>query len=77
MTLCEQAHGDSGNEKLPFNKKKSVAEPGSERDSHLLQPVGGEGRKTRQKTRCGTESEINNNSPFTFTVKLMFILHGQ
>lgn len=51
MTLCEQAHGGSGNEKLTFKGKKSVAEPGSERDSHLPQPVGGEGGEDKTKDK--------------------------
>ncbi|CAI5668291.1 unnamed protein product [Oreochromis niloticus] len=32
--------GDSGKEKLPFNRKKPPAEPGSGRGGHLLRPVG-------------------------------------
>ena len=32
--------GDSAKEKLPFNRKKPPAEPGSGRGGHLLRPVG-------------------------------------
>lgn len=38
----EQALGKCGREKTLFNRKKLLADPGSGRDSHLLQPIGGE-----------------------------------
>lgn len=42
----EEAFGDSGKENLPFNRKKSLAKPGSERGSYLHS----KGRITGQKT---------------------------
>lgn len=40
-----QQLGNSGKEKLTFNRKKPPAVPGSERGSHLLRPVGGDRTK--------------------------------
>uniref|UniRef100_A0A3Q0T3A9 ITPR-interacting domain-containing protein n=1 Tax=Amphilophus citrinellus TaxID=61819 RepID=A0A3Q0T3A9_AMPCI len=45
ITPSEQALGDSGKEKLPFNRKKPPVEPGSVRGSHLPRTVGLRGEK--------------------------------
>lgn len=37
----EQEPGNSGKEKLPYNRKTSLVEPGSGRYSTVLQPFGG------------------------------------
>lgn len=47
-TPKEKALGDSGEEKLPFNRKKPLAES----SSHLPWPAGGEGRKTYTDLQC-------------------------
>lgn len=39
--LYEQALGYNGKDELPFNKQKPPVEPGSGRDSHVPQLVGG------------------------------------
>lgn len=46
MTPFEQAFGDTGNENLPFNRKK---------------PSAFEGKETGQKTKSGREKEIYDN----------------
>lgn len=43
----EQVLGKSGNKKLPFNRKKTPAEPGFRRHSHLPWPVVAEGKDKR------------------------------
>lgn len=43
----EQTLGDSGKEKLTFNRKKTLTQPGPGSGAHVLPPVGGEGRKTK------------------------------
>lgn len=54
MTHNKHVLGESGNENLPFNRKKSPAERG--RGSHLG-PVRGEGR---EKPLWERETEFNN-----------------
>lgn len=41
MNPCEQALGISGKKELPFNRKRTPAEPGSGRSSHMLQSLRG------------------------------------
>uniref|UniRef100_A0A3Q0S2M8 Par-3 family cell polarity regulator beta b n=1 Tax=Amphilophus citrinellus TaxID=61819 RepID=A0A3Q0S2M8_AMPCI len=53
--VCQVIKALYGKEKLPFNRNKPPAEPGSGRGSHLPRPVGAEGRETGQKTHCGRE----------------------
>lgn len=45
MTPYEQALCDSGDKKLPVNRKKPAAQPGSGRCKDLQKPVEGDGRK--------------------------------
>lgn len=54
MSLNEQALGDRGEEKSPFNRK----EPGSERGTHVPWPVGDE---QEDWTHWGTELELITN----------------
>lgn len=48
-TLCQQEHGDSGNKKLPLNRKEE--KPGLGRGGHVLRPVGGKAIEIGQKTQ--------------------------
>uniref|UniRef100_A0A669CRZ9 Cholinergic receptor, nicotinic, alpha 4b n=1 Tax=Oreochromis niloticus TaxID=8128 RepID=A0A669CRZ9_ORENI len=50
LDLVPQVLFMNGKEKLPFNRKKPPAEPGS--GSYLPQLVGNEGRQTGQKPHC-------------------------
>ncbi|PME06504.1 hypothetical protein A8A06_07425 [Escherichia coli] len=66
MIPYEQALGNGGKEKLPFNRKKPPAEPGSGRGSHLPRQVGGEGtekteRRAERGTRYGREKTTFND----------------
>lgn len=46
---CEQTLGNSEKGKLSFKRKKPPTESGSGRGGHLLQLVGGEGRKMEER----------------------------
>lgn len=61
MPPYEQAHGNSGKEKLPLSENKPPAEHVPGMGSHLAQLAGGDGRTTGQKAHCGRDTEINNN----------------
>lgn len=49
--------GNSGKKKFPFNRNKLLAEPSSERGSHLLRQAGDEGSETRQKKKKKNATE--------------------
>lgn len=57
MIHYDKALGDSGKQKLPFNRKKPPAEPGLGRDSSLPQSLGARGGG-QEKRDTVEESQI-------------------